>query len=747
MSRFATPVIPALLCISMFLAGCAGGPEEKEAPGAAGQIKADVLELAKQVMAVAKIELAERDEPLDVPGYDRIESRRKEGVPIEVTGVFVENGKYLLVPEPGIPLDDFGRVTLRTYDGREYEAVPHSFLMDAPGMLLRVKIGEGEAAPAAVAFEGIKPFGFGDAYMSAHLQEDDAVMDVAVVGGAVSHESAEGEKEVGYFGHRALGALVLNGEGKPVGFVMAERMWDTPEGRTTWRGTTLMQMRRITCDEMKKMLEETAETVRKSVIKLEFTYRDEDGEGYGMPGGYSSAPEEVFGLVVDEGGTVFVPRDMDEGTVNRIEDIAFKDEQRVRHLGRFVGLSKNFGGFVVKFDDMPPVPPVRISAAGRMLRAQPFISAHIVEKRGKTTVIARFNRVSRADRIEKSKYNPDPPSREDAGLNIEGRLETDAGDLAVNMDGELMAFVSKIKFPDAPGADDDRRFRHYRYRPGGSGDYRYLIFSRISETLAGAEDRFEEDVMPKTKREGKRVVWLGVEYQGVNKDLAEAMDVKGPTNSGEKGLLVVYVYKDSPAAKLGIKKGDILLEVIPEGKIDQKKELRVDGHGGGYGRRRSPMPTWRDRRNYLTTLLTEIGKGKEVELKYVQDKQEKKAALTLELAPPDFETAEKYKDEITGLTVRNLTYEVRHFYKLKDDEKGVVIEKVEPGSPAEVERLIARLLVRKINDIEVSDVEHFEELIKEAQKQKRETLTVFIEFMGFTKFVELKPDWPVQVEE
>ncbi len=743
MKKVAIPVTAALLCMALFLNGCAGTPEEKETARGPKQVNAEVLELAKQVLAVVKIELAERDEPLDLPGYDRIEGPRKKGVPIELTGVFVEGGRYVLVPDYGIPLDDFGKVTVHTYDGREYEAEPHSYFMDASAMLLKVSLGEDDEPPPSVVFEEIDPFRFGDSYLVAQLLEEDAVMHVAVTGGSVRYQSAEGEEEAGHFGFGQLGALILNPDGKPVGFAVSARMWDAPQGRTSWRGAQLLRSQRISCEEMKKMLDSLAATVKESVIKLEFTYRDEDSGPSSRYDEYGSKPEELFGLVVDKKGTVFVPQDIDEASVKCIDEIAFRDKDGERHVGAFVGLSKNFGGFVVRFDEMPLVPAVGISPADGMLKGRPFVSAHIVEKRGEIAVLTQFNRIEEAKRIEKSRYNTDPTSREDAGWSLNARLAAVMGNLALTTDGGLVAFISRIKYPDASKTgDDDWRYR--RYSPDYGDTARYILCSRIADTLAGAEDQFEEDVKPKTKREGKKVVWLGVEYQGMNKDLAEMMGVKGPTNSGEKGLFVVHVYPDSPAAKLGLKKGDILLEVIPEGKIDQKKELRVSGTHSGY---RKYGPSWRDRRNYLTTLLTDIGKETEIELRYVQDKSEKTAKITLELSPPDFETAEKYKDEVLGLTVKNLTYEVRFFAKLNPGDNALVVDKTESGRPMQVALYTRRFLVpekfliRKINDVEVKDVQHYKTLMKQFREQKRESLTFVVEHMGVSMVVEVKPDW------
>lgn len=65
---------------------------------------------------------------------------------------------------------------------------------------------------------------------------------------------------------------------------------------------------------------------------------------------------------------------------------------------------------------------------------------------------------------------------------------------------------------------------------------------------------------------------LGVQIQGLNRDLGEALGVPGG-----KGVLVTDVIDDTPAAKVGIKGGDVIVEVdgkAVEDTDDLSRELR-----------------------------------------------------------------------------------------------------------------------------------------------------------------------------
>ena len=70
--------------------------------------------------------------------------------------------------------------------------------------------------------------------------------------------------------------------------------------------------------------------------------------------------------------------------------------------------------------------------------------------------------------------------------------------------------------------------------------------------------------------------WLGVNIQRVTKDLAAGLGMKTP-----EGALVSNVTEDSPAAKAGLKAGDVIVAVEDE-RIEKMRELprRVARAGG-----------------------------------------------------------------------------------------------------------------------------------------------------------------------
>lgn len=149
----------------------------------------------------------------------------------------------------------------------------------------------------------------------------------------------------------------------------------------------------------------------------------------------------------------------------------------------------------------------------------------------------------------------------------------------------------------------------------------------------------------------------------------------------------------------------------------------------------APENPWKPTRNYLTSMLTEIGAGKKVAFDVLRGREKRTVEITLERAPADSETAERHKDDALGLTVKELTYEVRHFQKMEKDQTGVLVARVESGSRADIAKLAPLSVITRVNDVPVKDLAQFKTLL-EASRSLTLTTTLF----GQSKLIELSRD-------
>ncbi len=229
--------------------------------------------------------------------------------------------------------------------------------------------------------------------------------------------------------------------------------------------------------------------------------------------------------------------------------------------------------------------------------------------------------------------------------------------------------------------------------------------------------------VPVSEADESRLAWLGAELQPLSRELARANGVADQTRDGETGVLVTYVHADSPAGRAGIQPGAILLRLratyrplpievdleeeelrsspFPWDRLDEIREQFFD---------RIPTP-WPPAENRFTRSLTDLGFGRKYTAEFIIDGKLESKEFEVVQAPVHYEAAARFKSEALGITVRNLTYDVRRYLQRKVDEPGVVVSKIEAGGKASVAGVKPYELITHINDQPINSVKDFEERI------------------------------------
>jgi serine protease Do len=192
--------------------------------------------------------------------------------------------------------------------------------------------------------------------------------------------------------------------------------------------------------------------------------------------------------------------------------------------------------------------------------------------------------------------------------------------------------------------------------------------------------------------------WLGVSIQPLTAELAKSFGAKD-----SKGVLLSEVMADSPAAKAGLQSGDILLEF--QGK---KMEAPSD----------------------LQRAVGFASPGTSAKVKVWRDQGEKTLEVKIGEAPEDQREArgggpsQKGGASALGLEVRPITPDVARQLNLRVTE-GVIVARVEDGSPAEEAGIQRGDVIREINRQKVRAMADFEKITKDTKEGDR--LTVLLQ--------------------
>jgi len=181
--------------------------------------------------------------------------------------------------------------------------------------------------------------------------------------------------------------------------------------------------------------------------------------------------------------------------------------------------------------------------------------------------------------------------------------------------------------------------------------------------------------------------YLGVGISDITKDLSEFYGKKF-------GALVTAVGKDTPAQKLGLKRGDLIIKVNNT-DIESATSLK-------------------------NTIIS-LSPGTRVTITYLRDKKEKKGIITL--------SKQEDKDsnnllntnlksyQYKGLTIEPLTIAIKKSLGVSKDTKGVVISKVDPKSKAATSGVKKGDIIVQIGYKEITNMEQFKKYSKSKKKQ------------------------------
>jgi serine protease Do len=285
--------------------------------------------------------------------------------------------------------------------------------------------------------------------------------------------------------------------------------------------------------------------------------------------------------------------------------------------------------------------------------------------------------------------------RSNVGIeDYEDFIQTDAainpgnsGGALVNIRAELIGINTAIETPN-----------------GGSSGVGFAIPSNMARQVA--------ESLIKT---GKVVrAWLGVSIGDVSPAIGRASGLKEI-----RGAIVSEVTTGSPAAKAGIKVGDIILEFNGT-EVQNRSQLAYQVGLTPVGNT-VKAKIWRNNKEItLDVLLGEMPKS-------------------LAQAGSSGETpATEFTNVMNGISVQNLTPQLAQRLNLPSDTTGVVISSIASGTVAQDAGLQRGDVIQEVNRQEVRNVDDYNRIASKIGKN--DTALLLINRNGATVFLGLSPE-------
>jgi len=214
--------------------------------------------------------------------------------------------------------------------------------------------------------------------------------------------------------------------------------------------------------------------------------------------------------------------------------------------------------------------------------------------------------------------------------------------------------------------------------------------------------------------------WLGVRIQAVTDEIADSLGL-----DKARGALVASVSDNGPAQTGGIQPGDVILTFDGKKVTDMRHlprlvaETPVD--------KVVPVTVWRKRQE--ASLKVKVGR--------LQETETASAEGSTKSAPPKASTDTV---KALGMTLADVTPDLKEKFSLSDDAKGVVVVDVAKDGPGAEKGLRPGDVIMEAAQEEVKTASQVAGKVAEARKSGRKSILLLVERQGDLRFVALRLD-------
>jgi len=207
--------------------------------------------------------------------------------------------------------------------------------------------------------------------------------------------------------------------------------------------------------------------------------------------------------------------------------------------------------------------------------------------------------------------------------------------------------------------------------------------------------------------------WLGVQIQSVTPEMASSLG-----SPETKGAIVASVVSNSPAAKAGLKQGDVIVTVDGKGIVDSRD---------------------------LTRKVALMSAGSHVDFGVMRDGRKQNISVTI--GKRDEQQASNDRpntgvrpssENLLGMEMAPVTPETRDEYRLDDNARGVVVTSVDPDSDAASKGLTEGDVIVKMGTKDVHTPTDVRQSVADAKKAGRDSVLMLVRGMNGEHFVSVQ---------
>lgn len=543
--------------------------------------------------------------------------------------------------------------------------------------------------------------------------------------------------------------IIVDEDGTPVGAAFGSEV-AFAAGDMYWFGRGLLNARVVSADEYRDLHEALRDRLLDTVLETRLRLRTdlEEAEtawsGFGDDGVDESTYEvRLPGLAVGP-RHLFIPANLGAANIARIEEIETQLPSGRVVKAEFIGACRDYMAIVAETEeDLPGKPPAGFSFLNPLVvPEEAFLPGEEFLALPDKGLFLRwhidYNLGRRRERQDHDRWRG--TFRGYRGEPVVSTLTNEEeGSLAFDLDGKLIAIALAPRVPHT-----DTMGEVY----GGAG-FRPLGFVHEALTKPGS---FDPTLMPTDAENGKRLIGIGVEWQGMDANSARLFGAEKATRGGDIGLLISHVYPDSQAAAMGLKEQDILLRLFVQGRSEPIELVPSSDHMAGFSlldledisvesvqRFMGELsPPWPSRENTLTTTLTSIGMGRQIRLEYLREGEIRHVDFVTGFLPSDYRSAPRFKMDSLGMTVKPITYEVVRYFRRDPDTGGVIVYKVEEGGRGNVAGLYPYLLITRVNGFAVDDFDDFKNKVEPFENGADQSIELTVEGFGKTRLIKIE---------